>query len=152
MMEQRKPGPGQPMGVLDWRRTVASLGRQVDDPDALAQAYTVLDAMESALVEAAQRLMVEGYSYADLARPFGISRQGARKRWPRRGDPIGAPAGSADRAHVAAEQVSTVGRWADPGPAECLSHGPHPHVRDGLFPPMRCLDCQTCIREFPPQG
>lgn len=87
MMEQRKPGPGQPMGVLDWRRTVAALGRQVDDPDALAQAYTVLDAMESALIEAAQRLMVEGYSYADLARPFGISRQGARKRWPR--TPVG---------------------------------------------------------------
>lgn len=82
MMEQRKPGPGKPMGVLDWRRTVASLGRQVDDPDALAQAYTVLDAMEAALVEAGQRLRREGYSLAELARPFGMTRQNARKRWP----------------------------------------------------------------------
>lgn len=131
MMEQRKPGPGQPMGVLDWRRTVAALGRQVDDPDALAQAYTVLDAMESALVEAAQRLMAEGYSYADLARPFGITRQGARKRWP-----LPVQDGSTEPAAAAG----------------CPAHGPHPHVRDGLFPPMKCLDCPTCVAEFRAAG
>ena len=60
----------------------AAADSRISTPDELRQAYAALAEMEERLVAAAQRLQREGYSYAALAAPFGITRQAARKRWP----------------------------------------------------------------------
>lgn len=87
MMEQRKSGPGTPMGVDDHKRNMRALGRQVDDPEALAQALEIAAYLDTVIADAARRLLDKsdpsmGYSYTDLARVCNITRQGARKRWP----------------------------------------------------------------------
>lgn len=34
-----------------------------------------------------------------------------------------------------------------PDAVGCPAHGPHPHERPGLFPPMKCLDCPECVHD-----
>jgi hypothetical protein len=79
------------MGVDDWKRSMRALGRQVDDPEALAQAVEIAEYLDTVLLDAARRLLDKGdrsmgYSYTDLGRALGITRQGARKRFPLAGD------------------------------------------------------------------
>jgi hypothetical protein len=82
MLEQRKTGAGSPMGVQDFQRTAKALGRLIDDPEALIQARAeILATFEAEVAGAALRLHQEGYSYADLARAEGITRQSAHERW-----------------------------------------------------------------------
>lgn len=73
----------------DHRREAAAIGDAVTTPVQLWVAYQRLDAMEQSLVEAARRLHRGGASWAALASPFGISRQGARKRWADDAQPAG---------------------------------------------------------------
>lgn len=81
MMEQRKAGAGSPMGVKDWKRNMKALARQIDDPEALAQVMEIQEELDRQMTEAVSRLLDEGYSYTDLARPTGITRQAMRQRW-----------------------------------------------------------------------
>ena len=81
MMEQSKSGAGAPMGVRDFERTARSLGRLVDDPEALAQALDIVAVFEREVAAAALRLHQEGFSFTDFARATGTKRQSARERW-----------------------------------------------------------------------
>lgn len=83
MMEQKKGAADPRPGVQDWKRTLRSLLPQIDDPEALAQAVLeIQEELEVVIYEGVQALRAEGHSYESIARPFGISRQGARWRWP----------------------------------------------------------------------
>src|SRR5262245_23337154 len=87
MMEKRKSGPGTPMGTEDWKRSMRALARQVDDPEALAQVAEIAEYLDEMVLAAARRLLDKtdrsmGYSYTDLGRALGITRQAARKRYP----------------------------------------------------------------------
>lgn len=82
MWEQKKTAAGARPGVADYVRQVRAMGAAIDDPDALFQADQVIEAAEVAFGSAVVRLLTEdGYSWADIGRPFGISRQAARERW-----------------------------------------------------------------------
>jgi hypothetical protein len=62
-------------------KQVRALAAAVDTPVQLWVAYGLLADLEGALTAAGQRLHRNGASWAALAAPFGITRQGARKRW-----------------------------------------------------------------------
>jgi hypothetical protein len=81
MMEQSKTGAGSPMGVKDFERTARNLGHLIDDPEALGQAMEIHEAMAREIAAAALRLKEEGYSYTDLGRANGVTRQTAQERW-----------------------------------------------------------------------
>jgi hypothetical protein len=68
------------------RRIVRAYGRRVADRDiealaGLAELQTELDTVVRASVEA---LLAQGYSWADIGRQLGISRQGAQQRYGKR--------------------------------------------------------------------
>ena len=87
MMERKKSGKGSP-GVEDWKRTLRALGPQIDDPEALAQALEIEAELKAVIAGAVARLMdVDGYTFPDIARGAGLTRQGARWRWPLPGRP-----------------------------------------------------------------
>ncbi|MGL5911649.1 MAG: hypothetical protein ACRCZP_16735 [Phycicoccus sp.] len=81
-MEQRKAGKGAP-GVQDWRRQMAALAGQADDPEGLAQVLDISAALDVEIAAAVARLRGEGHSDAELGRALGVSRQAVTKRWPR---------------------------------------------------------------------
>ena len=82
MLEIKKTGTGSPMGVQDFERQARNLGRLIDDPEALGQALTVLATYEREIAAAALRLHeVDGYSWTDLGRANGVTRQTAQERW-----------------------------------------------------------------------
>lgn len=81
MLEQSKTGAGSPMGVKDFERTARNLGRLIDDPEALGQAMAIHEAMAVEIATAAHRLKAEGYSFTDLGRANGTTRQTAQERW-----------------------------------------------------------------------
>lgn len=82
MLEVKKTGTGSPMGVQDFERQARNLGRLIDDPEALGQALQVLASYEREIAAAALRLHEEdGYSFTDLARSTGTTRQTAAERW-----------------------------------------------------------------------
>lgn len=85
--------------LADRQRAVAQIGAEIATPQDLWEAYEVLAEYEAALVAAGRRLHAQGYSYTALAAPFGITRQGALKRWGPAGpeDFYTPAAGDADR-------------------------------------------------------
>jgi hypothetical protein len=72
----------EPSEAARFKRDVAAIGRKVDDPAALAQAWSLVGQLKEHLAAAAQRLYDEGYSYADLGNELGTTRQNIAKRWP----------------------------------------------------------------------
>lgn len=72
----------EPAESRRFERDMRAIGKKVDDPAAFAAAVDLIDHLKLAVALAAQRLYDEGYSYAELAEPLGISRQVVSKRWP----------------------------------------------------------------------
>lgn len=79
----------EPREVDRWRRQLAAMLDHAagDDPEGFAQVVELLDqAHGEGLRNAAARLrqptaVAPGYSWADLARPLGVTRDGAAKRF-----------------------------------------------------------------------
>jgi hypothetical protein len=65
------------------RRIIRRYAERVSkgDIDALAQLASMADEIESAAGQAANALHQTGYSWTDIAKQIGMSRQGARQRW-----------------------------------------------------------------------
>ena len=72
----------EPSQSRRFERDVRAIGRNVDDPAALAEAFGLIEQLKQHVAAAAQRLYDEGYSYGDLAAELGTSRQAIAKRWP----------------------------------------------------------------------
>lgn len=81
-----------------FRRELRALVAKADDPEGFAQAVALAEELSEALRVRANELRQEtlfrvdehchvqrGYSWADLARPLGLTRQGAAKRY---GSPV----------------------------------------------------------------
>lgn len=74
----------EPRDVDRFRRELRALAAKANDPEGFATAVQLADELEAALATRAHELrQVDGYSWADLARPLGISRQGAAQRYGR---------------------------------------------------------------------
>lgn len=84
MMEERGKGPNNGKSVADWMRTVRGIKGQIDDPEAVAQALRIYNEMHDQIQEAILALHEEGYSWTELAKPAGVSRQAMRQRWGQR--------------------------------------------------------------------
>lgn len=81
MMEAKGKGPNGAKSVADWERTVKGLRKQIDDPEAVAQALQIMEAMRAEIQAGIDGLIKEGYSWTELAAPCGVSRQAMRQRW-----------------------------------------------------------------------
>lgn len=64
------------------RRSIRAMGRRVGeaDPVAFGQLCELRQALQAAEDEAMRGLAAQGFSYTELARPLGITRQAARQR------------------------------------------------------------------------
>lgn len=82
----------EPKTVERFRSTIRSIARHADDPEGFAQAVELLDELERLLADRLDDLRAgthlapgsNGYSWAELARPSGLTRQGFTQRWTRR--------------------------------------------------------------------
>lgn len=74
----------EPSEALRFCRDLQAAARKIEDPESLHQLCQLRDLLDAEIVEGAQRLYAEGYSYAELAEPFGLARQTIAKRWPQR--------------------------------------------------------------------
>ena len=65
------------------RRILRAYSRRIasGDVEALAYLAEVADELETATHDAVTGLRAYGYSWADIARPLGITRQAAQQRW-----------------------------------------------------------------------
>jgi DNA-directed RNA polymerase specialized sigma24 family protein len=66
------------------RRVVACYGRRIGrdgDVDALAELVAFADHLDIAVQAAVTGLREHGYSWAEIARRLGITRQAAQQRW-----------------------------------------------------------------------
>ena len=63
-------------------RSIRAMGRRVADADpyALAELCNLRAVLDAAETEAMAGLAAQGYSYTEVARPLGITRQAARQR------------------------------------------------------------------------
>lgn len=72
----------EPEDVRRFERDINAIGRKVNDPEAFAQAVHLYGQLEGVLKGAADRLRtVDGFSWTDIGRALGITRQGAQQRW-----------------------------------------------------------------------
>jgi hypothetical protein len=69
------------------RRVIRAYARRIagGDIEALTAMTTLADDLDQAINEAVTGLREFGYSWAEIARPLGITRQAAQQRWG--GDP-----------------------------------------------------------------
>lgn len=65
------------------RRIIRAHGRRVGaaDPTTLRDLVTLRAALDAAIDEAANKLHAAGYSWTEIGRELGVSRQAARQRW-----------------------------------------------------------------------
>jgi hypothetical protein len=65
------------------RRVIHAYARRIatGDIEALTAMTTLADDLDQAITDAVTGLRAYGYSWADIARPLGISRQAAQQRW-----------------------------------------------------------------------
>lgn len=65
------------------RRVIRAYGRRIaaGDVEALADAVTLIDELDTAIACAVTGLRAHGYSWAEIARPLMITRQAAQQRW-----------------------------------------------------------------------
>lgn len=90
MMELTSKGRNGAKSVKDWKRTVRGIRSQIEDPESVAQAIEIMNAMRDEIESAIQHLQEEeGYSWTELAKPVGVSRQAMRQRWGRKMDANG---------------------------------------------------------------
>lgn len=88
MMERMKARriagePPPPNGVTELLWWMAEVGRLVDDPEALGQAWKIRQALDRRIAEAAVRLNEEGHGWRKLGPQIGMTDLGAAK-WVRR--------------------------------------------------------------------
>jgi hypothetical protein len=75
----------EPGEVERHRRNIAAMARQADDPEGFAQLVDLAAELAELLTDRAQLLREDdGYSWADLARPLGVTRGAAAQRFGRR--------------------------------------------------------------------
>lgn len=69
------------------RRIIRALGRHCEthDPWQLVHLRTVADELAATTTAAVLALHAQGYSWADIARPLGITRQAAQQTYGRKG-------------------------------------------------------------------
>lgn len=70
----------EPDEVARWSRLARALGRKADDAAGLNQVLQLVTGFEDAAMGAVGRLLAEGFSYGDLARDLGQSKQAIRQR------------------------------------------------------------------------
>ncbi|MCO5992669.1 hypothetical protein [Actinoallomurus rhizosphaericola] len=65
------------------RRVIRAYARRVasGDIEALADMTALASDLDTAITQAVTGLRTFGYSWAEIARPLGISRQAAQQRW-----------------------------------------------------------------------
>ena len=65
------------------RRAIRAFGRRMGqgDIDALADAAFLADQLDTAIRTAIKGLRARGYSWADIGRQLGVTRQAAQQRW-----------------------------------------------------------------------
>lgn len=81
------------------RRLVRAQGRRAGaDLVMFALFAESVDYARARLAEAAAQLLAEGYSYGDIGRALGITRQGARQRFGRQPEVVTGTAGTGDPA------------------------------------------------------
>ena len=81
------------------RRLVRAQGKRAGaDLEMFAMFAGLVEDARARLAEAADLLIAQGYSYGDLGRALGITRQGARQRFARQHDVVTGSAGTEDPA------------------------------------------------------
>lgn len=65
------------------RRIVRAYGRRIAnaDPDDLVLILSVRDELDAAIDAAVAGMRSNGFSWSEIARPLGMTRQGAQQRW-----------------------------------------------------------------------
>jgi hypothetical protein len=77
------------------KRLVGAQGRRAGaDLEMFAMFAELVDYAKARLQEAADQLIAKGYSYGDLGRALGITRQGARQRFARQQEVVSGSAGT----------------------------------------------------------
>lgn len=72
----------EPETVRRYARQIDAMVASVDDPESFAIMRELLDSAEVYLAMAADKLRKDdGYSWADLARPLGVTRDAVAKRY-----------------------------------------------------------------------
>lgn len=71
----------EPEQVKSYRRQLGAMAQRADDPEALHELAQLAAELDALVRLRAHALHGEGYSWADLGRPAGITRQGALRRW-----------------------------------------------------------------------
>lgn len=82
----------EPREVDRWQRSLSALlaAGGGDDPEGFAEVVRLLDGARARLPQAAAQLREQGYSWADIARPLGVTRDAARQRFSARPPESGA--------------------------------------------------------------
>jgi hypothetical protein len=65
------------------RRVLRAYSRRIaaGDIEAIAAMTTLASQLDDAITDAITSLRTAGYSWADIARPLGVTRQAAQQRW-----------------------------------------------------------------------
>lgn len=71
----------EPEEMARWARHARALARKADDAAALAQVLQIVEQFEDAAMLTVGRLLEQGFSYGELARDLGTSRQAVRQRY-----------------------------------------------------------------------
>lgn len=72
----------EPEQVKRFEREGTALARKAgDDPEALAQAVTIIGNMEEQLKVAVINLQVQGFTWTDIAKALGVSKQSAWRKY-----------------------------------------------------------------------
>jgi hypothetical protein len=75
----------EPGEVRRWERNLAALiaNAGADDPEGFAETVRLIDAARAGLADAAAELRSQGYSWAALAAPLGVTRSAVAQRFGR---------------------------------------------------------------------
>lgn len=74
----------EPQEIERLRRHLRAITAKADDPDSFAEIAALEDEFHEILAERARHLTTQGarpYSWQELSRPLGITRQAAHKRY-----------------------------------------------------------------------
>jgi hypothetical protein len=82
-VDERGSDHGKYAGMV--RRIVRAYGRRIadSDPDDLALILSVRAELDEAIAVAVAGMREAGFSWAEIARPLGMTRQAAQQRWGR---------------------------------------------------------------------
>lgn len=72
----------EPETAARFRRELAAMVRAAgDDPEAFATVCALFDAVRDQMPQAVVALRDQGFSYADIARALGVTKQAAQQRY-----------------------------------------------------------------------